>query len=517
MTAVRHDVPSFPTVRPSGDTTGATDLAAITATLAAAGGANLATGTFYVSDPIVLSSTQHLIGAGIEATTIKLANGGESDVIQGLNVDSLIGGNTTGGIYGFSIRNLTIDGNKANNAAGTGINVYGRDYVIRDVRIKNCSEDGIYSEWSTDLSAPATGSSMEALLSGVKVHGCEGNGIHWNGPHDSQWDSVTVFSNAVNGVWVDASGGGLQVTNSHSWGNSQVYAWKLQQSTFLTGCIGEGASSAQVYLGFGNCSITGGHYFAGGASTPVGIEIAGGPTQWTVDTEISSCTSGALKFTSDGGGGKVIALVNQSSGTVVSGTISATTSVEITGPTFVGKGGGLQDVWMRGLGLKSWNYNPQNITTQTAATSQTVYAVAIPLKAGQLATNIVLDVEVAAAGTAPTGFYVGLATSAGVMLAQSGNLKDSASLTNQGLREFALSAAYLVQTNGLYYVVFLQNGAFGTTNPSFGRGTGRFLVNVSGVYMAGTAGTGQTALPANGASMASTIGGTGVNYWAGVS
>lgn len=506
----------LPGLTPSGDTTGVTDSAAINAALAGgAGGCQLAKGTFYVNATLTIDSTQVLAGMGYAATLIQLVAGANVDVLKTAGFAGLTGGNTTGGPFGFVIRDLTIDGGKAGNSSGYGIRIYGRDYTMRNVRVRNCATDGIYSEWSTSLSVPATGDSMEALLSGVKSHDNGGHGIHWNGPHDSIWDSVTTYKNVAIGAWIDANGGGLLASNCHSWGLTQTYAWRLDQSALLINCEGEGASIAQVLLAFGNCNIVGGHYFDGSAVAPVGIEIAAGPTNWKVDTKISGCTTAALKFTSDSGGGSCRVLANQSSGTVVSGTPASTTQLDFTGPAFVGRGGALIDIWMDDLGLKSWNWHPQNISTQTAPGTQTIYVIAIPLKAGQIITNVVLDVEIAAVGTVPTSFFVGLCDSTGKMLTQSANLNASASLTAQGLRDFAVTS-YTVQANGLYYVVFLKDGVFGTTDVSLGRGGGRDLVNGTGKRLSGTAGTGQTALPANAANLAAFSGTGSLNYWAGV-
>lgn len=507
---------SLAVVTPSGDTTGVLDSAAMNAALAGnTGGCQLVKGTYYVNATLTIDSGQVLAGVGHSATIIQLVAGANVDVLKTAGFAGLTGGNTTGGPYGFFIRDLTIDGGKAGNASGYGIRSYGRDYTIQNVRVRNCANDGIYSEWSTSLAVPGTGDSIEALLNNVKSHDNGGHGIHWNGPHDSLWAHVTTYKNAAIGAWVDANGGGLLAVNCHSWGLSQTYAWRLDQSALLVNCEGEGASIAQVLLAFGNCNIVGGHYFDGGAVAPVGIEIAAGPTSWKVDTKVSSCTSGAIKFTADGGGGSARILANQAAGTVVAGTPATTTQLDVTGPVFVGRGGSLFDIWMDGLGLKAWNFHPQNISTQTAPGTQTVYVIAVPLKAGQIITNVVLDIEIAGVGATPTGFFVGVCDSTGKMLTQSANLNASASLTAQGLRDFAV-ASYTVQSNGLYYVVVLKDGVFGTTDVSLGRGGGRDLVNGTGKRLSGTAGTGQVALPANAASLAAFSGVGSLNYWAGV-
>lgn len=165
------------------------------------------------------------------------------------------------------------------------------------------------------------------------------------------------------------------------------------------------------------------------------------------------------------------------------------------------------------LGVVSWNYNPQNIATQTTTSTQLIYAVGIGLRSGQVVTNILLDVEVAGTSTAPTGFYVGLASST-AMIEQSANLAASSALTTQAIGSFALAAPTTITADGIYYVMILMNGAFAGTAHQLGRGSGRN--KIGSVWMAATAGSGQTTLPANAAAI-SLVTTNSLNYWVGVS
>jgi hypothetical protein len=173
------------------------------------------------------------------------------------------------------------------------------------------------------------------------------------------------------------------------------------------------------------------------------------------------------------------------------------------------------DVMWDGFGFKSMNFVFQNIATQAQALSGTVYAIALPLKEGQVASNLVLDVEVAGTGAAPTGFFVGLADGNGKMLTQSGNLSSSTSLTTQSLSSFPFNSAYQVPSSGVYYGIFLENGSFASTACQFGRGTGRFSFN--GKFYSCTAGSGQSSLPNNGSSLAAYSGTGALDFWIGVS
>jgi hypothetical protein len=107
----------------------------------------------------------------------------------------------------------------------------------------------------------------------------------------------------------------------------------------------------------------------------------------------------------------------------------------------------------------------------------------------------------AGAGTTPTNIYVGLADSTGKMVAQSNDLKADTGWTTTGPQTFSLNATYTVPTDGIYYVVVLANGTWGTTQMALSRtnslGNGKF----GSIFVYATGGTGQTALPANGSSI----------------
>lgn len=159
------------------------------------------------------------------------------------------------------------------------------------------------------------------------------------------------------------------------------------------------------------------------------------------------------------------------------------------------------------LGYKTWNYNLYLVNNQSTPTSQTIFAFEVPTVAGQQYTGVRLGIGTAGSGTPPTGFFVGLATTAttGVMLAQSANLAASTSLTTANVQNFAFNAAYTetgLSTPQSRMVVLLMNGTFGTTPAQIGRFNQNAIITTVGtVVLYATAGTGQTALPANGAAL----------------
>lgn len=170
------------------------------------------------------------------------------------------------------------------------------------------------------------------------------------------------------------------------------------------------------------------------------------------------------------------------------------------------------------LGYKGWTFNTQVNGAGLALTSQEIDAYAIWLPHGAVISNVLLNVQTAGSGVAPTGFFAGLASPT-AMVAQSANLASSSSLTTLGIQAFPLSSPYTTNPTdsptGLYYVVLLQNGAFTVTNVAIAR-----TVTVIGYGLNhplwGVLGTAQTALPANGAAISFT-GAAGICRWAAVS
>lgn len=197
-------------VTPSGDATGVTDTALIQ------GLENLGAKTIYFGSGTIW--TTGLIKqagtiwqcAGRLQTIFKLANGANTDVIQGAGFSSLtLSGSSTGGIGGWGIRDCTIDGNKANQSGiSYGIRVYGYEFDLTRVSIRNCLTDGLYTEWG-NFGQPGPDSSMEAVYHSLEIHGNGGNGWHNRGPHDSRTYDVTIWGNGTGLVnyWPETNSG----------------------------------------------------------------------------------------------------------------------------------------------------------------------------------------------------------------------------------------------------------------------------------------------------------------------
>lgn len=150
-----------------------------------------------------------------------------------------------------------------------------------------------------------------------------------------------------------------------------------------------------------------------------------------------------------------------------------------------------------------------------------VYGAAVGLKAGDQVANILVPVDVLAAGTVPTTVTVGLADVNGKIVASSAELKASTIWTaTLGVVAAPLSAVYTVPYEGLFYPVFLSVGAWGTTQLALQKkvsATTSKLTNIVGGATRFFQWSGQAALPAVGSLLTITSNNNADQPWLGVS
>lgn len=171
------------------------------------------------------------------------------------------------------------------------------------------------------------------------------------------------------------------------------------------------------------------------------------------------------------------------------------------------------DTFVSGIGFVSQNALVSLFANNTAPTSQQAYVMGLGLNVGDVVTNVHVSVNTAGAGTAPTAIYGGLATQDGVMLGSSANLKDDAQWTSGGFKTMPLASPVTITASGVYMVVFLQNGTWGSTQMTLHRASNN--LNKFGSLRWYGSEASKTSLPADGASL--TLTDTFHAYWAGVS
>jgi hypothetical protein len=276
---------------PSGDITGTTDVAAIQSAVDIGGLIVLGAGTYYLNATIIMKSNAHIWGTR-GAAILRLVNGANCDIIQGQNFLTLTGsgGNSSAsGIARWSVRDLIIDGNRANqSAASYGIRVYGYDYDLAGVTIRSCYSDGLYTEWGTDGNPT---DSMESRVQGLKIYDCGNWGWHCRGPHDSICTDSIFWQNNQSGgtgggIWVESDGtangsgttnysaGGLILENVHVWGGQHNWGIILDTTAYLSNIQVEGAIYGMVCVR-ADAVISGGRLFypASQNGTGTGLQL----------------------------------------------------------------------------------------------------------------------------------------------------------------------------------------------------------------------------------------------------
>ncbi len=218
---------------------------------------------------LILKSNVHVEGAGINATILKLPGGANTDVIATKDFASLTGSNGRDGVNRVTIDDVTLDGNNSNNSSGYGVRKYGGQWNVHDVVIRNCAQDGVYSEWGGYGGAPLGADTMEDKWTNIWLSDNYGSGMTWNGPHDSVFDNFIVNSNTGNGINFESVSGGMaggtQLKNSHIWGNANTgYGLWIKAGVNLDNNIVEGAG------GVGGIGI---FVDAGGAMLANGLQV----------------------------------------------------------------------------------------------------------------------------------------------------------------------------------------------------------------------------------------------------
>lgn len=167
----------------------------------AAGGGHvyLKAGTHKIGTTLSLPSKVVLIGQGSAVTILKAKTALDAAVVQTDDYSTLISSDTwlvaSGNKHGFGLKHLTIDGNKANQSSGNGVNFYGKRFLVDDVIITSCKGEGWHSESNYNIpGTPATdGTDMpEGRIDGLYIWQCDSHGFVFRGQHDTLIGSLFV-------------------------------------------------------------------------------------------------------------------------------------------------------------------------------------------------------------------------------------------------------------------------------------------------------------------------------------
>lgn len=304
---------------------------AISAAVAAGGGVVFFPAGVYLSGNQTLVSNVILCGAGVGATTLKLKNGANTDLLSAqtgsINLSASSGSGSAGTLSKFSIRDMKLDGNNANQTSGTSypLRFYGYNFELRNLDITGGYTGGALIDWNApDLTSPS--SEMEAVIDTIKVH--DNNGIGWQmgGPHDSRMNNVLSFVNGSHNFHFTPNAAGVLGANNHGYAcpnTAGICSWLIEApGCQFTNCYGEGSYYCDVAVIASNVSWVGGNVNgATGSATEVGMQLGqlAGQTPFVgqihqsagvttavqvggciIQTQIINCKGGALKCANEG-------------------------------------------------------------------------------------------------------------------------------------------------------------------------------------------------------------------------
>lgn len=353
---------------------------AISAASAAGGGVVYFPAGTYISTTQTLVANVILAGAGIGATTIKLKNGANADLLSAqtgsINLSASLGSGSTGTLLSFSIRDLTLDGNKANQSSGTSypLRFYGYNFVLRDLQILNGYTGGVLIDWNGASFIGEPSDEMESLIDNVKIHGCNGIGLQTGGPHDSRLHNVLSFNHGSHNFHFAPNATGILATNCHGYANpntANVVDYLIESTGCqFANCIAEGSYHCDVVVLGNSTSWVGGEIYNGAAAAgAIGMQLGqqAGQTPYSgqilqsagtttaaqvgnclIETVFNSYVAASISFANEINN-LVTANIYQTSGTAISGTpaVSDYYNLVVRGLTpdgSVGKGGGMQIV-----------------------------------------------------------------------------------------------------------------------------------------------------------------------------
>lgn len=208
-------------------------------------------GTYKLTSTITITEGVTLAGDNQRSTGLLLGNGTNADMFQ-----------VNTGVVGFEMRNLTLDGNKANNTSGKGIyllpnTVYDGGGKYQNVTLRNFAGHNFHMGLFRS----------NGRMFGVTSGGSGADGIRMEG-YDWQISMGDCGSNAGSGLRLE-NGGNLTVVGAQYYGNlNGIYIGNGADRSIWTGIVCESNNADNVYINSGTQSRT--HSFHGSFGVPLG-------------------------------------------------------------------------------------------------------------------------------------------------------------------------------------------------------------------------------------------------------
>lgn len=329
---------------------------ALNAANAAGGGIVFHPGGTSISQTLQTYSNIYIQGVGVGSSILQLKNGTNADLINGgttnlsfINVtNQSLGSGNTGGLSNWGISNMTLDGNSANQSSGTSyvVRIYGLNYIIEDLVVRNGFSGGMLLDWNGG-NTPAGQDGMESKLDRVKFRSNNGIGLTFGGPHDSQMSNLSVEASGSHNLYIGPHGPGVQITNIHCWGSAtgvNAVAALIEATAFIYNGEFEGSDVVQLVLLAndsrfeGSCyanlafpasglqigQTAGGTPYPGSSYQSAGLTTAVSVVHYNIRARFfnTTGTNGAVWLANDGGFGSLDFVLNQSTGSVTTGSLN---------------------------------------------------------------------------------------------------------------------------------------------------------------------------------------------------
>lgn len=116
-------------------------------------------------------------------------------------------------------------------------------------------------------------------------------------------------------------------------------------------------------------------------------------------------------------------------------------------------------------GLLAEPYPLAQVNASRTLATQALLGVLVPVQAGMTISGVAVCIETAAAGTDPTGVFLGITDLTGVRLGITADSKAAAGWAATGIVSFALTTAYTVTADGAVFACIVKNGTYSVTEP----------------------------------------------------
>jgi hypothetical protein len=220
-------------------------------------------GSCLIDRTIVLLGHRSYLGDSRTGTIIRQANGAN---LPALVASDSWANNTPGTGSPVRIAHLMLDGNRANNTAGSALVIRSWLTVLEDLQVRNAPADGIQlTSLGSDGKTRLTSTQVNGRISNVFITGSGGNGLRVVDPGNAvtDWDLLDswIASSGESAISMD-NAAGWKIAGNHVYGVRQnaIYAHRCYGTTIENNYIeGFGASGGEDKTWYGiACTVQGG-------------------------------------------------------------------------------------------------------------------------------------------------------------------------------------------------------------------------------------------------------------------